>query len=375
MDKTPTSFLQLKHIAKKYEDRAVLSDINFELNEHEIICLLGASGSGKTTTLQIIAGLERSDKGEVWVEGQMLSSDTQFVPPEKRRIGFVFQDKALFPHLTVGRNVNFGIRGLMRPQRQARALAELKRLGMESYIDFYPHQLSGGESQKVALARALATDPKILLLDEPFASLDKQWRESLREEIVELLRERGCSCVFVTHDPEEACYIADSIVLIDKGKIEQQGTPDGLYHKPTSLRAAQFFGKLNTFEAEVVQGAVRVGEDFILPLVEKEAEMEGAERPHFSEGQKVLVAFRPEALSPRPPAATAAAAANTIMLEVQPLQRRFLGKMTEWTLLWRGASVGERKLTAQTSGSTSDSTGAQDNKFYLDPKAVHLFRV
>jgi iron(III) transport system ATP-binding protein len=343
------SFLQLKQISKKYNDRLVLSDISFDQSAHEIICLLGESGSGKTTTLMLIAGIEQPDEGEIWIGGEKQSARDKFVPPEKRNVGFVFQDYALFPHLSVGRNVSFGIRGLRRPARKARALAELKRLGMETYIDSYPHQLSGGERQRVALARALAADPRILLLDEPFASLDKQWREYLREETIGLLRQRGSSCIFVTHDPEEACYVADRIILIDEGKILQQGSAAVLYNAPLSLKAMQFFGKVNAFQAQVIQGAARLekGNDFALPLADS----------RFSEGQRVMVAFRPEAVSLAP---------EGLALNTTTIETHFLGKITEFSL-----QLGAQSLTAQVMGKPP----AAPHQFYLDPKAVHLFSV
>lgn len=346
------SFLQLKQISKKYNDRLVLSDISFDQADHEIICLLGKSGSGKTTTLMLIAGIEQPSGGEIWIGGEKQSAEDKFVPPEKRNVGFVFQDYALFPHLSVGRNVSFGIRGLRRAARKARALEELKRLGMESYVDVYPHQLSGGERQRVALARALAADPKILLLDEPFASLDKQWREYLREETTNVLRQRGSACIFVTHDPEEACYIADRIVLIDEGKILQQGSPDELYSNPLSLRASQFFGKVNHFKAQIIQGAARLGQDFACPLNDS----------RFSEGQTVMVAFRPEAVSLAPETGAQA----PIALDTTTINTHFLGKMTEFSL-----KLGEETLSAQIIGKPPPPP----HKFYLDPKAVHLFRV
>lgn len=354
----PSSFLSLRQVSKEYKGRFVLSDLSFDLAQGETVCLLGQSGSGKTTTLMLIAGLENLTQGEIWLEGEPQSSKDTFVPPEKRHMGFVFQDYALFPHLSVKKNVSFGIQGLPRAERQARVTQELSRLGMESYGDFYPHQLSGGEKQRVALARALAADPKILLLDEPFASLDRHWRERLREETRTLLRKRACPCIFVTHDPEEACTLADRIILLHKGKTIQQGTPETLYRHPNSLQTAQFFGKVHHFKARVKEGHLQLAPNWGLPLQTL------APQDSFQEGEELLVVMRAEAITPYAVAGGVPIGADK--LEVS--QVRFLGKMSEFSLKVKGADI---TLSAQGRSATQNDPP----EFYLDRQGLHLFRV
>lgn len=341
--------LRLKNISKKFDKHQILSGINFQLDNNEIICLLGASGCGKTTTLMLIAGIEKPDEGEVWIKGKKVSGGEKFVPPEKRNTGFVFQDYALFPHLTVERNVSFGIKGLRRTERKQRVWEELKRLGMESYTGAYPHQLSGGERQRIALARALAADPVILLLDEPFSGLDRHLREHLREESVAVLRERGVGCVFVTHDPEEACYVADRIVLIDEGRVLQQGKAKELYDNPNSLEVARLFGKVNHFKAQIIQGAARLGALAVPTNV-------------ASEGVGVEVVFRPEAIS-------FTKTENSIALDVKLEESYFLGK--NWELKLQMPNNGQ-KLTAIVPASQLTENS---HSFYLDLNSVHIFSV
>lgn len=236
------------------ERSAGVHGIKLTVNDGEIIALLGPSGCGKTTTLRLIAGLERPDAGEVMLRGRVVSSNRRFVPAERRHIGFVFQDFALFPHLTVLENVSFGLRHLRQGARRARALEVLGEVGLADRADDYPNVLSGGQKQRVALARAIAPEPSILLLDEPFSGLDASLRQSLRAEMVQILRRVGCTAILVTHDAEEAMFMADRIVLLRDGVIEQVGAPDELYHHPKTAFVAAFFGEVNRFSAVVRKG-------------------------------------------------------------------------------------------------------------------------
>jgi iron(III) transport system ATP-binding protein len=214
----------------------------------ELVALLGPSGSGKTTLLRVIAGFERPDAGRVAIGGRPVAGNGTWVEPERRRIGMVFQEGALFPHLTVAGNVGFGASG------RARVAECLELVGLAGRAGSYPHELSGGERQRVALARALAADPEVVLLDEPFASLDAGLREALRQEVVEILRTAGTSALLVTHDQAEALSLAATVAVMRAGRVVQVGTPEEIYERPESRWLAEFLG-----EADVLPGTARGG--------------------------------------------------------------------------------------------------------------------
>jgi iron(III) transport system ATP-binding protein len=217
--------------------------------------VLGLSGSGKTTLLRVIAGFERAEDGLVSLGSKTLDDGHTYVPPERRGIGYVPQEGALFPHLTVSKNVAFG---LSREERKGDAVEELLQMvGLASLAHRYPHQLSGGEQQRVALARALARKPEVLLLDEPFSSLDASLRTRVREEVHALLRAQGVTTVLVTHDQEEALSLADTVAVLREGTIVQGGTPDQLYTRPVDVRLAQFLGAVNLIDADFEPGTAR----------------------------------------------------------------------------------------------------------------------
>ncbi len=241
MDGTP--LLVLKGIRKRYGPHEVLKGVDLEVYPGEILALLGPSGCGKTTLLRITAGLENPDQGEVLLEGRPITH----LPPEKRGLGFVFQDYALFPHLTVLGNVAFGLRG---KGRIGEALALLDQVGLTLFKDRKPHELSGGQQQRVALARALAPRPKLVLLDEPFSSLDAGLRAATREEVRRILKERGTAALLVTHDQEEALSFADRLGVLRGGRLEQVGTPEEVYLRPKTPFVAQFLGRTNLIPGE-----------------------------------------------------------------------------------------------------------------------------
>jgi iron(III) transport system ATP-binding protein len=243
--------LELAGVSHAYAGVWVLADVSLSLGGGAVTCLLGPSGCGKSTLLRIAAGVERQDSGSVALGGRVVSDATRHVPPEGRAVGLVFQDFALFPHLTVAGNVGFGLLG---PQRTARTEQLLARLGMSRHAGKYPHQLSGGEQQRVALARALAPRPPILLMDEPFSSLDNRLRDGIRDQTLDLLKEEGTAVLLVTHEPEEAMRMADRIVLMREGRIVQQGAPYAVYNNPVDVEAARFFSDVNVVHA-VVEGA------------------------------------------------------------------------------------------------------------------------
>lgn len=244
--------LQVKNIEKSFEkDVPVVRKTSFEVKENEIFALLGPSGCGKTTTLRLISGFEKLDKGEVFLEDNLLSSKSKHVAPQKRGIGFVFQDYALFPHMSALDNVAFGLTKLPRYKRKVFAEEVLCRTGMGDHKHKSPAELSGGQQQRVALARAIAPEPKLVLLDEPFSNLDAMLRDTTRKEVRAILKKAGMSAILVTHDQEEALSFADRIAVMNDGRIEQIGTPEEVYYKPRTKFVAQFLGRTNLFEANV----------------------------------------------------------------------------------------------------------------------------
>lgn len=243
----------LQNINKTFNQAKVLNDINLEVPTGELVALLGASGCGKTTLLRIIAGLERADSGEVWFHGE----DATFQAIQERRVGFVFQHYALFRHLTVFENIAFGLRVRPRGLRPTEAMIQNKVMQLLELVQLIPfaqqspRQLSGGQRQRVALARALAVEPKVLLLDEPFSALDATVRKELRRWLRQLHDELHVTSVFVTHDQEEAMEVADQVVVMKQGQIEQIGTPDELYDCPATEFVYEFLGHVNLFHGRV----------------------------------------------------------------------------------------------------------------------------
>ncbi|KAA1194318.1 ABC transporter ATP-binding protein [Pseudohalioglobus sediminis] len=234
--------LELQSVSVNYGDVVAAKDISFGLGAGEIGCLLGPSGCGKTTLLRAIAGFEPVSAGSISLHGELISSPSHNVPPEQRRVGMVFQDFALFPHLSIEDNVGFGLRTLARRERRRRVEELLELVGLGDFHARFPHELSGGQQQRVALARALAPEPEIILLDEPFSSLDSALRETLAVEVRALLKARNVTAVLVTHDQHEAFAMADSITLLNEGEIVQSDSAYNLYHHPRTRFAAAFIG-------------------------------------------------------------------------------------------------------------------------------------
>jgi iron(III) transport system ATP-binding protein len=242
-------WLELRDAARRYGGRPALDGVSFGLEEGEIGCLLGPSGCGKTTALRCITGLERLDTGAILSQGRVLEGPGVHLPPHERGIGLVFQDHALFPHLTARGNVEFGLGHLPRGQCRGRAGEMLDLVGLSDWADAYPAQLSGGQQQRVAVARALAPRPATLLLDEPFSSLDVALRERLVGELRTLLKSLGATALVVTHDQQGAFALADRVGLMRDGRLEQWGTPYDLYHRPVSRFAAEFVGQASFLPA------------------------------------------------------------------------------------------------------------------------------
>jgi len=257
--------LEVQNLVRRFDGQVVVDDVSFSIPAGQVTCLLGPSGCGKSTTLRIIAGVDMQDQGKIFVDGNLVCDTVFRVPPERRAIGLMFQDFALFPHLSVADNVAFGLDG-SRAGKRARVTELLERVHLEKHIDSFPHALSGGEQQRVALARALAPRPRILLMDEPFSGLDERLRDGIRDETLALLKEEGTAVLLVTHEPHEAMRMADQILLMRGGKIVQRGAPYNLYNAPVDRAAAAFFSDINVLKG-VVRGALTATPfgDFLMP--------------------------------------------------------------------------------------------------------------
>lgn len=280
-----SSVLELRSVSCAYEpQRPAVHDISFGASEGEILCLLGPSGCGKTTILRAIAGFEPVRTGEIFLSGRRVSSSSETIPPEARRVGMVFQEYALFPHLRVADNIAFGLRQHSRAERRHRVQDMLHLTGLEGFERRYPHELSGGQQQRVALARALVQNPVVLLLDEPFSNLDPDMASRMRQDLHVLLRRMKTTTILVTHDHDEAFAMADRIAVLNKGALEQMDTPERIYHLPATPFVADFVG-----QADFIPGTVKEG------LVETELGPfpNTARSP---EGASVVVMIRPDDL-------------------------------------------------------------------------------
>lgn len=247
----PPPRLEIRNMTRSYGGRVVVEDVSLSVMPGRVTCLLGPSGCGKSTTLRMISGVEMQDSGEIYIDGALICDTVFRVPPERRAIGMMFQDFALFPHLSVAQNVGFGLKGAKGAQRD-RVEELLGKIGLGAKIDKYPHELSGGEQQRVALARALAPRPRIMLMDEPFSGLDNRLRDEIRDFTLDILKDEDAAVVLVTHEPEEAMRMADEIALMRDGRVVQQGAPYNLYNAPVDLKAARFFSDVN-----VIRGTVK----------------------------------------------------------------------------------------------------------------------
>ncbi len=246
--------LEVQNLTRAFDGLRVVDDVSFTIPAGQVTCLLGPSGCGKSTTLRMIAGVDMQDSGRILVDGKLICDTVFRIPPERRAIGLMFQDFALFPHLSVAENVAFGLQR-RAPDRAARVADLLGRVKLSGFGGKYPHELSGGEQQRVALARALAPRPQILLMDEPFSGLDERLRDGIRDDTLALLKEEGTAVLLVTHEPHEAMRMADEILLMRGGKIVQRGAPYNLYNAPVDRAAAAFFSDVNVLNG-TVQGAL-----------------------------------------------------------------------------------------------------------------------
>ena len=301
--------LRIEHIVKQYHGTPVLRGIDLSVEAGEFVSLLGPSGCGKTTLLRILCGIERADQGQVLFQ----EDDITVWSAARRGFGVVFQSYALFPNLTAAQNVAFGLRGQSAVAVRERVQEMLAMVGLSAQAQRYPAQLSGGQQQRVALARALAPKPRMLLLDEPLSALDAQVRTELRSEIRALQRQLGIACIMVTHDQEEALTMADRIVLMHQGRIEQQGSPEQLYAQPVSHFAAGFVGRMNLLPAVALDDThVQIGDAQVV-----------CTNPIFAGGESLLIGVRPESVVLHPAHPTAL----TNLFRARVIETSFLGPM------------------------------------------------
>jgi iron(III) transport system ATP-binding protein len=251
--------LEVSAVDKSFGATRALVDVDLDVADGELLALVGPSGCGKSTLLRVIAGLNAADRGEVRIGGRLVEDGSRRADPEQRDVGLVFQEHALFPHLTVSQNIMFGLRASTRPERRRRAERWLGTIGLPGSGDRYPHELSGGERQRVALARALAPQPRLMLLDEPFASLDPNLRAQIRGDVMHLLHETGTAAVFVTHDQAEALAIGDRIAVMRAGRIEQVGSPVEVFHHPANRFVAGFMGEARFLEIDPLTDMTELG--------------------------------------------------------------------------------------------------------------------
>ncbi|MFK0089350.1 ABC transporter ATP-binding protein [Pseudomonas sp. NPDC090755] len=303
--------LNLRNLACGYGEQRIVQNLNLHLNAGDIGCLLGSSGCGKTTTLRAIAGFEPVHEGEIQLAGEVISKAGFTLAPEKRRIGMVFQDYALFPHLTVAENIAFGIGKHPNVQQVVKDMLELVKL--DGLGKRYPHELSGGQQQRVALARALAPEPQLLLLDEPFSNLDVELRRRLSHEVRDILKSRGTSAILVTHDQEEAFAVSDHVGVFKEGRLEQWDTPYNLYHEPLTPFVASFIG-----QGYFIRGQLTSPESVRTEL----GELRGNRAYTFTPGCAVDVLLRPDDIIHAPHSA----------LKVQIVGKSFLGASTLYRL-------------------------------------------
>jgi iron(III) transport system ATP-binding protein len=274
--------LTLSSVGKKFGNQVVLRGLNLEVAPKELVAILGSSGSGKTTLLRLISGFESPDGGEVQIAGRIVAGGFGFVPAEQRRVGFVPQDAALFPHLNVSENIEFGLRELSKVERADRVAELLELVDLVGYDKRMPHELSGGQRHRVALARALAPHPDLILLDEPFSALDAELRARLREDVRNVLRATGTTAILVTHDQEEALSMADRVAVLRDGEFAQVGAPREIYQSPADIEMATFLGDSVLIDGVVENGKIVTALGSLTP------------QNKVTEGSRGQVAIRPE---------------------------------------------------------------------------------
>ena len=310
-----SSLLTVDQIECRYQQQTVVQQLSFDVAPGEIACLLGPSGCGKTTVLRAIAGFNPIFTGNIRLGGQLMASPKSSVPPEQRAIGMVFQDYALFPHLSVRENITFGLKNVSRAERKAVVGRLLKLVELSSMADRYPHELSGGQQQRVALARALAPKPKLLLMDEPFSNLDTELRRQLSIEVRDILKDEGISAILVTHDQDEAFTVSDKLGVLASGYLQQWGEPFQIYHHPANPKVASFVGEGTFVRGHSVEGDLL---DTEIGLIKANGSAK-----EWSLGEELNVFLRPHEIVP---------GCVDCSVKGEVVKREFLGTSTLYTL-------------------------------------------
>jgi iron(III) transport system ATP-binding protein len=316
--------LAFEGVERRYGEEMALAGVSLDIAPGEVVCLLGPSGCGKTTLLRITSGIEKPSGGRVLINDIEVAGPSRFVPPEERSVGLMFQDFALFPHLSIIENVAFGLRGLPREEARREALAILARVGLERFADEHPHTLSGGQQQRVALARAIVPRPAVMLMDEPFSGLDVALRDSMQEETLALLRETRATSLIVTHNPAEAMRLGDRIAVMHGGRMVRVGTAEELYQHPGELFVARMFTEINEVPCKVSKGAIATP-------------MGAIAAPGIGEGETAILCVRERGISLSVPGAGSAEGG----LAGRVLDVKFLGDVA---LLEVGVQGFERPL-------------------------------
>ncbi|MFT6914979.1 MAG: iron(III) transport system ATP-binding protein [Motiliproteus sp.] len=314
--------LSVEQIECRYQHQVVVQQLSFEVKEGEIACLLGPSGCGKTTVLRAIAGFNPIHTGSLHLGGQLMASPQRSVPPEKRNIGMVFQDYALFPHLSVRDNICFGLREQSAAQRKLQVDHLLQLVELKGMASRYPHELSGGQQQRVALARALAPKPKLLLMDEPFSNLDSELRRQLSVEVRAILKEEGITAIMVTHDQNEAFTVSDKLGVLAYGTLQQWDTPFQVYHHPANMKVANFVGEGTVVSGRAVEGG----------LIETDIGLIKGANVSWQQGERLDVFLRPHEIVP---------GCHDCAVQGELVKKEFLGTSTLYTLKLPSGSLVE----------------------------------
>ncbi len=339
--------LTFDRVERHYPGSQALAGFSLDIAPGEVVCLLGPSGCGKTTLLRVASGIERPTGGRVLINDFEVAGPLRFVPPEKRNVGLMFQDFALFPHLTIRDNVAFGLKALPREDAAREAMAALARVGLERYADDYPHILSGGEQQRVALARAIVPRPAVMLMDEPFSGLDIQLRERMQEETLQLLRETRATCLIVTHAPAEAIRLGDRIAVMRAGRLVQAGKAEELYRSPADLFTARLFSEINEIPMSVEGSALRTPIGIFVV-------------PELGDGDEAILCIRRRAIRLVPPGQG---------LPGRVVRMKFLG---DQALLEIAAQGFERPLLTVVREGEEPAQGAEVG-LAVDPESVLVF--
>lgn len=338
------SLLTIQNISKRFGENQALTDFSLELAQGTFCCLLGPSGCGKSTALRIISGLDRPDSGTIFIKGQ----DMTRIPPQQRSVGMVFQNYALFPHMNVADNIAFGIQDQAPEKKKHMIERMLDMVRLNGFEKRSISELSGGEQQRVALARALARNPELLLLDEPFSNLDVRLKESMHKDLFELIQQVGITTILVTHDQEEAMSLADTIVLMNQGKIEQTGTPQQLYCQPNSSFCANFLGRVNLFERDTF---LKLFSTTHIMLPEKESSYS-------------FIAIRPESFK--------LASNDEKGTEFEILRASFHGSFFRYTARPTATSYFDLEIIIEMTADSTSFHAGEYHRFTVEETALHL---